>query len=85
MSRIYVLQLNFSAGASSSSLELVVPLHICVEKIYDPDDGELPTFESVMAEDEQPRHGPLHTASGMETRACMAREVLPPEYEARGA
>lgn len=83
ISRIYVLQLKFSAGASS--IDLVVPLHICVEKSCDQDVGELPTFESVLAQNEEARQQLLCTTSEMETQTAVVCSVLPPEYEAREA
>lgn len=85
MSRIYALQLKFSVGASNSTIELAVPLQICVKTSYDPSGGQLPSFESVMAEDEQPGHRSLCTASGIEMRDGRAWSALPPEYEALGA
>lgn len=86
VSRIYVLQLRFSAGAGNSNIDLVVPLHICVGKMHDADAGELPNFESNMAQDEQIGNRSLCTVSEMQPRAWMAWSgALPPEYEASGA
>lgn len=83
ISRIYVLQLKFSAGASS--IDLVVPLHICVEKSCDQDVGELPTFESVLVQNEEARQQLLCTTSEMGTQTAVVCSVLPPEYEAQEA
>ncbi|OAQ71285.1 arrestin [Pochonia chlamydosporia 170] len=53
ISRTYTLHLNLSVGPTNTALSLAIPLQIGVETIYEPQDGELPSFESVMAEDEQ--------------------------------
>lgn len=82
MSRIYVLLLNFTTGSGNSSVELEVPLQICVKDVLDSNVGELPTFESVLAQNRRSLPGPLANISEMEEGSCMEwGPVLPPEYQ----
>ncbi|XWW95391.1 hypothetical protein V2A60_003349 [Cordyceps javanica] len=54
ISRTYVLQLCLHVGPANSTMTLSVPVQVGVETIYDdPQGGALPTFESVMASDEE--------------------------------
>ncbi|KAH7160277.1 hypothetical protein B0J13DRAFT_433981 [Dactylonectria estremocensis] len=51
--RSYFLQVTLSVGPSNTNFNLVVPLQIGVENVYDLPQGDLPSFESAMAEAEQ--------------------------------
>ncbi|KAH7017724.1 hypothetical protein EDB80DRAFT_705795 [Ilyonectria destructans] len=51
--RSYFLNLTLSVGPSNTNFNLIVPLQIGVENIYDLPQGDLPSFESAMAEAEQ--------------------------------
>ncbi|KAF7543521.1 hypothetical protein G7Z17_g10666 [Cylindrodendrum hubeiense] len=51
--RTYCLQLTVSVGPSNTNFNLSVPLQIGVENIHDLPQGDLPSFESAMAEAEQ--------------------------------
>jgi hypothetical protein len=53
ISRTYTLHLNLSVGPTNTAMSLAIPLQIGVETIYEPQDGGLPSFESVMAENDQ--------------------------------
>ncbi|KID90804.1 arrestin [Metarhizium guizhouense ARSEF 977] len=53
ISRTYTLHLNLSVGATNTTMSLAIPLQIGVETIYEPQNAGLPSFESVMAENEQ--------------------------------
>lgn len=65
ISRTYTLQLSLSVGPTNTAIALSVPVQVGVETIYEPQDHELPSFESAVAEEEadaylQPRviHAP---------------------------
>lgn len=65
ISRTYTLQLSLSVGPTNTAIALSVPVQVGVESIYEPQDHELPSFESAVAEEEadaylQPRviHAP---------------------------
>ncbi|EGX93370.1 arrestin [Cordyceps militaris CM01] len=54
ISRTYVLQLCLSVGPTNTNMTLSVPVQVGVETIHDdPQGGTLPSFESVMARDEE--------------------------------
>ncbi|OAA68831.1 arrestin [Cordyceps fumosorosea ARSEF 2679] len=54
ISRTYVLQLCLSVGPTNTTMTLSVPVQVGVETIHDdPQGGELPSFETVMARDEE--------------------------------
>lgn len=54
ITRSYVLQLCLSVGATNTTMTLSVPLQLGVETVNDnPQGGELPSFESVIALDEE--------------------------------
>lgn len=53
ISRTYTLHLSLSVGPTNTAMTLAIPLQIGVDTIYEPQDGALPSFESVIAEDEQ--------------------------------
>ncbi len=54
ISRTYVLQLCLSVGPTNTTLTLSVPVQVGVETAHDdPQGGELPSFESVMARDQE--------------------------------
>ncbi|KAG5985761.1 hypothetical protein E4U54_005818 [Claviceps lovelessii] len=53
ISRTYTLHLHLSVGPTNTAMSLAVPLQIGVETIHQPHDGDLPSFESVMAERQQ--------------------------------
>ena len=76
VSRAYILQLSVSVGATNTSMTLSVPLQIGVDRIYEPQGGELPSFESVMAQYEEG-----------EADAHMLPRVIqmPPEEMQRGS
>ncbi|KAG6007636.1 hypothetical protein E4U21_005717 [Claviceps maximensis] len=50
ISRTYILHLSLSVGPTNTSMSLAIPLQIGVETIHEPHDGDLPSFESAMAE-----------------------------------
>lgn len=50
ISRAYILQLTLCVGPTKTAISLAVPLQVGVEAMYEPQDDELPTFESVMAQ-----------------------------------
>jgi hypothetical protein len=52
ISRTYSLQLTLSVGPTNTAITLSLPLQIGVETLYEPQGGELPSFESVMAQSE---------------------------------
>ncbi|KAK7432640.1 hypothetical protein QQZ08_000848 [Neonectria magnoliae] len=51
--RAYFIHLAISVGPMNTNINLSVPLQIGVENIYDLPQGDLPSFESAMAESEQ--------------------------------
>lgn len=51
ISRTYTLQLTLSVGPTNTAISLAVPLQLGVERVFDPADGDLPSFESVLAQD----------------------------------
>jgi hypothetical protein len=53
ISRTYTLQLTLNVGPTNTTMTLSIPVQVGVENIYEPHGGELPSFESVMAQDEQ--------------------------------
>ncbi|KAJ6789652.1 hypothetical protein PWT90_05591 [Aphanocladium album] len=54
ISRTYVLQLCVTVGPTNTTMTLSVPVQVGVETIHDdPQGGALPSFESVMARDEE--------------------------------
>ncbi|KAK2595928.1 hypothetical protein QQS21_006523 [Conoideocrella luteorostrata] len=53
ISRAYTLHVNLSVGPMNTTMSLAIPLQIGVETIHEPHDGDLPSFESVIAENEQ--------------------------------
>ncbi|OAA37430.1 arrestin [Metarhizium rileyi] len=53
ISRTYTLHLSLSVGPTNTAMSLAIPLQVGVETIYEPQDGSLPSFESVMAENER--------------------------------
>ncbi|KAK3182373.1 hypothetical protein K4F52_006376 [Lecanicillium sp. MT-2017a] len=53
ISRTYSLQLTLSVGPTNTTFTLSLPLQIGVETINDPQGGDLPSFESVMAQTEE--------------------------------
>lgn len=68
ISRTYTLHLNLSVGPTNTAMSLAIPLQIGVETIYEPHDGDLPSFERVMAEDEQ--------AGQLDARAMQFPELM---------
>ncbi|KAM0464094.1 hypothetical protein ACHAO4_000821 [Trichoderma viride] len=52
ISRTYTLQLSLSVGPTNSAIALSVPVQVGVETVYEPQDHELPSFESAVAEEE---------------------------------
>ncbi|KAL6902800.1 hypothetical protein GGI43DRAFT_353230 [Trichoderma evansii] len=52
ISRTYTLQLSLSVGPTNTTFALSVPVQVGVETIYEPQDHELPSFESAVAEEE---------------------------------
>lgn len=65
ISRTYTLQLSLSVGPTNTAIALSVPVQVGVETVYEPQDHELPSFETAVAEEEadaylQPRviHAP---------------------------
>ena len=50
MSRTYTLQLVLSVGPANTTMTLLVPIQLGVERIFEPQGEELPSFESAMAE-----------------------------------
>jgi hypothetical protein len=50
ISRTYTLQLTLSVGPTNTTIQLAVPLQVGVETIFEPQGGELPSFESAMAQ-----------------------------------
>jgi hypothetical protein len=52
ISRTYSLQLTLSVGPTNTTITLSLPFQIGVETFYGPQGGELPSFESVMAQSE---------------------------------
>lgn len=52
ISRTYTLQLSLSVGPTNTAIALSVPVQVGVETVYEPQDHELPTFESAVAEEE---------------------------------
>lgn len=53
ISRTYTLQLSLSVGPGNTTVSLSVPLQLGIERVFEPQDGELPSFESVVAQDAQ--------------------------------
>ncbi|GAB0137325.1 hypothetical protein EsDP_00005596 [Epichloe bromicola] len=54
ISRTYTLHLNLSVGPTNTTMSLAIPLQIGVETIHEPHGDDLPSFESVMAENQHP-------------------------------
>ncbi|KAL7924133.1 hypothetical protein ACQKWADRAFT_287350 [Trichoderma austrokoningii] len=52
ISRTYTLQLSLSVGPTNTAIALSVPVQVGVETVYEPQDHELPSFESAVAEEE---------------------------------
>lgn len=52
ISRTYTLQLSLSVGPMNTAIALAVPVQVGVETVYEPQDHDLPTFESAVAEEE---------------------------------
>ncbi|KAL6860440.1 hypothetical protein ACO1O0_004468 [Amphichorda felina] len=50
ISRTYVLQLSVSVGPSNTAMTLNVPIQLGVERRFEPQGEELPSFESAMAQ-----------------------------------
>ncbi|KAG5913723.1 hypothetical protein E4U61_006571 [Claviceps capensis] len=53
ISRTYTLHLNVSAGPTNTTMSLAIPLQIGVDTMYEAPGNDLPSFESVMAQDQQ--------------------------------
>lgn len=53
ISRTYALQLVLSVGASNTTMTLTVPVQIGVDGDLVPQDGELPSFETAIAQSEE--------------------------------
>ncbi|EHK48311.1 uncharacterized protein TrAtP1_001072 [Trichoderma atroviride] len=52
ISRTYTLQLSLCVGPTNTAIALSVPVQVGVEMVYEPQDHELPSFESAVAEEE---------------------------------
>ena len=82
ISRTYTLQLTLSVGPTNTAVSLAIPLQIGVESVYEPQDGGLPSFERVMAEDEE-----AQAAAYLEPRVMRVPDFVPqshpmlPRYE----
>lgn len=53
ISRVYSLQVTLSVGPTNTAINLVMPLQIGVETLHEPQGGELPSFETAMAQAEE--------------------------------
>lgn len=82
---VYTLQLSLSVGATNTKISLALPLQIGVETIYEPYAGELPSFESILAQDRQKKAGVQQPSRIMQILSWRAQSnILPPGYEAAG-
>ncbi|KAK0388591.1 hypothetical protein NLU13_4834 [Sarocladium strictum] len=83
ISRTYALQLTLSVGPTNTTLNLVMPLQIGVETIHDPQGGELPSFETAIAEAEAEEANAFFQPRVMQIPQMPQQSVLP-GYESLG-
>jgi hypothetical protein len=77
ISRTYSLQLTLSVGPTNTAINLVMPLQIGVETINEPHGGELPSFETALAEAEQEEVNSFFQPRLMQIPQMQQHSVLP--------
>lgn len=83
ISRTYALQLTLSVGPTNTAVNLVMPLQIGVETVHEPHGGELPSFETALAEAEAEEVNSFFQPRVMQIPQLPQRSVLP-GYESIG-
>ena len=86
VSRTYTLQLHISTG-SNTTISLFLPLQIGVETLHQPQEGELPSFESAVAQAEQEEadaYWQPRTALSRALPTSVQRAILPGYAELTG-
>jgi hypothetical protein len=83
ISRTYSLQVTLSVGPTNTAINLVMPLQVGVETIHDPHGGELPSFETALAEAEAEEANSFFQPRVMQIPQTPQQSMLP-GYESLG-